>query len=176
MPLLIFLILIIALVIWWSRRQNHLTANERQYLKRRGYTNEEAPPPAAPPATNTRLHAALDSLADISPNARERAAQTLAKLCDEGQADSLMLSPLITALADQHAAVRRAVAEALGKLNDPRAIEPLRQQLEWDDSIHFRLAAERTLARLEATLRATDASTHDNSPLDLRLADNANHE
>ena len=153
MSLVIFIILVVAAVIWWGRGSRGLSYNERQYLKRRGYADETLVSPPAPVAENSRhtsrLHTALDSLADLSPNARLRAAQDLGKLCDEGKGDPVMFTFLITALEDQDATVRRAAAETLGKLNDPRGIEYLRRRLEVDDSIHFQIAAKRALDALQ---------------------------
>ena len=149
MSLVIVIILVIAAVIWWGRGSRGLTYNERQYLKRRGYADEIIAAPPAPVAENSRLLSALDSLADLSPNARLRAAQELGKLCDEGKRDPVMFTSLVTALEDQDATVRRAAAETLGKLNDSRGIEYLRRRLEVDDSIHFQIAAKRALDTLQ---------------------------
>lgn len=150
MPLLIFIILIVVLVIWWGRRGGGLTPNERQYLKRRGYASDDPLLPANPVTEDSRLLAALDALDDISANARLRAVQDLTKFCNEGEPDSRMFSPLIVALDDEDAAVRRAVAEALGKLKDARAIEPLKRRIEADDSAPFLVAARRAIERLES--------------------------
>ena len=152
MPVLIVIILVILIVIWWGRSNSRLSYNEKLYLKRRGYLDEEILGSPNSGSESSRLISALDSLSDISPGARLRAAQDLAKLCDEGKRDSAMLSSLLVALDDEDSAVRRAVADALGKLNDRRAIEPLKRRLEGDDSIHFQMIAKRALEKLENRL------------------------
>jgi hypothetical protein len=150
MPLLLFIVLIIAVVIWWSRSRNMLSYNERQYLKRRGYAADENPEPGPPVDKNARLFTAIESLADLSPYSRQRAAQDLAQMCEEGQRNSLMYFPLIDALNDSDASVRSAVANALGKLEDGRAIEALKERLQLDDSIQVTPSLRKAIERLES--------------------------
>ena len=149
MPLLLFIVLIIAVVIWWSRSKNVLSYNERQYLKRRGYVADENLEPGPPVDQNARLFTAIESLTDLSPYARQRAAQDLAQMCEEGQRHSLMLFPLMEALNDSDAAVRSAVANALGKLGDGRAIDALKERLTLDDSIQVTPSLRKAIEKLE---------------------------
>lgn len=149
MPLIIFLILIIAVVIWWSRGNAVLNYNERQYLKRRGYVADENPQPDEPVDKSARLFTAIESLSDLSPYARQRAAQDLSRMCDEGRRDSLMFFPLVDALNDNDAAVRSAAATALSKLEDERAIAALKQRLEVDDSIQVIPSLRKALEKLQ---------------------------
>jgi hypothetical protein len=149
MPLLLFIVLIIAVVIWWSRSKNVLSYNERQYLKRRGYAADENLEPGPPVDKNARLFTAVESLTDLSPYSRQRAAQDLAQMCEEGQRHTMMLFPLIDALNDSDASVRSAVANALGKLEDGRAIAALKQRVELEDSIQVMPSLRKALERLE---------------------------
>lgn len=149
MPLLIFIILIVALAIWWARSNRAMSYNERQYLKRRGYAVDDGFNFGPPVKADARLRTALDSLDDLSPYSRQRAAQDLARICQEGQRDSLMLSPLIGALQDSDASVRTAAADALCSLGDARAVEPLKQRLEIEDSIQTISSLRKAIQRLE---------------------------
>jgi hypothetical protein len=149
MPLIIFIVLILAAVIWWSRGKNVLNYNERQYLKRRGYAADEIPQPVEAVDKSARLFTAIESLSDLSPYARQRAAQDLARMCDEGKRDSLMFFPLVDALNDSDAAVRSAAAHALSKLEDVRAIAALQHRLETDDSIQVIPSLRKALEKLQ---------------------------
>ena len=149
MRILIILILIIVAVIWWSRRKSPLNYNERQYLKRRGYVADEYAEPVAPVDKSARLFTAIESLTDISAYARQRAAQDLAKMCDEGERDGVMFFPLVEALNDRDAGVRSAAAHALAKLEDGRAIAALKQRLEIDDSIQVIPSLRKALEKLQ---------------------------
>ncbi len=61
--------------------------------------------------------------------------------------DARAVEPLIQALKDKNAGVRRVVADALGKIKDERVIEPLIQALEdRDDDVRFRAAEALTKA------------------------------
>jgi HEAT repeat protein len=151
MPLLIFIILIIAAAVWWSRSNKSLTANERQYLKRRGYAVDDAFEIRQPVDNRSRLTTTLESLSDLSPFARQRAAQDLAQMCEQGQGDALMLYPLLEALDDSDASVRSAVASALGKLGDARAIEALKKRLATEESIQPLSFMRKALQVLEET-------------------------
>ncbi|MBI3652443.1 MAG: HEAT repeat domain-containing protein [Acidobacteria bacterium] len=150
MPLLIFIILIVAFALWWSKGKSALSQNERQYLKRRGYETDAGLDLGPPVAEDARLQMALDSLSDLSPYSRQRAAQDLARLCEEGQADALMFYPLIDALNDSDASVRSAVVAALAKLGDVRAVDFLRQRLEMEESLQTISALRKALQGLEA--------------------------
>jgi hypothetical protein len=149
MPLLIFIILIVALILWWSKGNRAVSFNERQYLKRRGYAVDEQLPVRPPVDPEARLRTALDSLSDLSPYSRQRAAQDLARICEEGQRNSLMFYPLIDALQDSDASVRSAAADALGKFGDQRALDALKQRLEIEDSIQTLSSLRKALQRLE---------------------------
>jgi hypothetical protein len=149
MPLLIFIILIIAAVIWWSRSKSVVSYNERQYLKRRGYVADENLEPVIPVDKSARLFTAIESLTDLSPYSRQRAAHDLARMCEEGQRDNLMFFPLVDALNDKDAGVRSAVANALSKLEDERAIAALKQRLKIDDSIQVIPTLRKALEKLQ---------------------------
>ncbi|MCI0489827.1 MAG: HEAT repeat domain-containing protein [Blastocatellia bacterium] len=149
MPLVIFIVLVFIVVLWWLNSNKALSRNEKLYLKRRGYEIEEAPPAGPPVSSDTRLFGLIESLGDLSPYARQRAAEDLSRLCEEGRRDTRMLSSLVTALDDSDASVRGAVAIALGNLGDARAIEPLNQRNEIEESIHVRAALRRAIEKLE---------------------------
>src|SRR5262245_33192949 len=106
MPLLIFIVVVVILVIWWSRSNRALNRNEQLYLKRRGYATEEQPTPGSPVTKDTRLFMAIESLNDLSPASRQRAAQELAQMCEQGVRDAMMFSALLDALNDSDPAVR----------------------------------------------------------------------
>ena len=147
MPLVIFVV-IAALIYWWWRSDRTLNSNERLYLKRRGY--EASPTNTGPPVDpDSQLTGYIESLSDISPYSRQRAAEELARLCVEGKRDTRMFYSLVAALDDSEASVRSAVASALGQLADTRAVEPLRRQLDVDESILFRAAALKALEKLD---------------------------
>jgi len=149
MPLIILIVLVVVAALWWVNGQRTLSANERLYLKQRGYAGGEDPEPGPPIPKDTRLFGLIESLTDLSPFARQRAAEELSRLCASGHRDPRMLTSLIAALGDSDAAVRSAVAIALGNLGDVAAVEPLRLRLEDEDSIHVRAAVKRAIGRLE---------------------------
>jgi HEAT repeat protein len=147
MPIVIFAVIAI-LIFWWVRSDRTLNRNERLYLKRRGY--EPSPTPAGPPIDpDAQLTGYMESLSDISPYSRQRAAEELARLGVEGKRDTRMFYSLVAALDDSEASVRSAVASALGDLADARAVEPLKRQLDVDESILFRAAALKALEKLK---------------------------
>ena len=149
MPLIILIVLIIGTV-WWVKGQRTMSLNERLYLKRRGYAVEEPTAPGPPVPKDTRLINLIESLGDLSPFARQRAAEDLSRMCEAGQRDPRMLPSLIVALNDNDASVRSAVAAALGNLSNVEAVDPLKQRLEVEESIHVRGALQRALHKLEA--------------------------
>jgi hypothetical protein len=151
MPLIILIVFGVVAAVWWVKSQRTLSANERLYLKRRGYVTGEELEPGPPIPKDTRIFSLIESLADISPFARQRAAEELSRLCASGQRDPLMLTSLIEALEDSDAAVRSAVATALGNLGDVGAVEPLARRLEEEGSIHVRSAVKRAMAKLEGS-------------------------
>ena len=147
--LFIIIIIVIAVgLIYGFRSQQGLSPNERRYLKRRGYE----PPPEVEErpqvSKDTRLFSAIESLSDVSPFARQRAAEDLSRMCESGRRDPRMLSSLIAALDDSDASVRGAVAMALGKLGDPSSVEPLKRRWDLEESIHVRASLEQALQKL----------------------------
>ena len=149
MPLIVLLVLIILAVVWWLSSKQAQSLNERIYLRRRGYDTGDGPAPGAQVARDTRLLTLLDSLGDVTPYSRQRAAEEIAQMCESGQSDPRMLAPLIAALDDDdNAGVRGAVASALGSLGDARAIGPLKRTADTDDSIHVRAAARKAVEKL----------------------------
>jgi hypothetical protein len=147
MPLIIIIVVVIGLV-WWMNSQRTISLNERLYLKRRGYAVEEPVDPGPPVPKDTRLINLIESLGDLSPFARQRAAEDLSRMCQAGQRDPRMLPSLIVALNDSDASVRSTVAAALGNLSNMEAVEPLKQRLEIEDSIHVRGALQKALQKL----------------------------
>jgi HEAT repeats len=147
MPFLILAILIAIGIVWYYTSQRGLSANERQYLRRRGYhTDEEIPGPPVP--KDTRLFNLIASLSDLSPYARQKAAEDLARMCQSGQRDPRMFSALIAALDDRDANVRSAAANALASLAMPEAVEPLHQRLNIEESIQTRASIQRAIEKL----------------------------
>ena len=149
MYIIVLLVLIALAVAWWLRSERALSRNERAYLKRRGYEVGESDEPGPPVRTDVRLFSLIESLGDISPFSRQRAAEELARMCKEGRRDPRMLSSLVGTLDDSDASVRCAVASALGDLGDPRAIEPLKRRKEIEESIHVRAVLHTALEKLE---------------------------
>jgi hypothetical protein len=144
----VLIILIVAAVVWWASSRKGLSFNERQYLKNRGYA-ADAPLDAGPPITkDTRLLSLIESLGDLSPYARQRAAEDLARLCQSGGRDERMLPSLLAALDDNDASVRSAAANALLQLGSPEAIASLKRRLESEESIHVRASLQRAIDRL----------------------------
>jgi HEAT repeats len=146
---IILIILIVIAVVWWTNSGRGLSFNEQQYLKSRGYAADAALDAGPPIRRDTRLFNLIESLGDLSPYARQRAAEDLARLCQEGQRDERMLTPLLTALDDSDASVRSAAANALSQLGNTDAIAPLKHRLEVEESIHVRASLQRAIERLE---------------------------
>jgi hypothetical protein len=153
MALILLVVFLVVAALWWVNSQRTLSANERLYLKRRGYAGVEDLERGPPIPKDTRLLSLIESLADLSPFARQRAAEELSRLCASGQGDPRMLASLTAALKDGDAAVRSAVATALGNLGDAAAVEPLKQRLEDEDSIHVRASVKRAIGKLEGEPR-----------------------
>jgi HEAT repeat protein len=128
-----------------------LSLNEKLYLKRRGYATEEPIETGPPVSKDIRLISLIESLGDLSPFARQRAAEALSRMCEAGQRDSRMLPSLAVALNDSDASVRSTVAAALGNLGNAEAVDSLKQRLEIEESIHVRGALQKALQRLEAS-------------------------
>jgi hypothetical protein len=145
----VLIILVVVAVVWWAGNRKGLSFNERQYLKNRGYA-ADASLDAGPPITkDTRLFSLIESLGDLSPYARQRAAEDLARLCQSGGRDERMLPSLLVALDDNDASVRSAAANALIELGSPEAIAPLKHRLEAEESIHVRASLQRAIERLQ---------------------------
>lgn len=147
--LILFVVIIVA-AFWWVNGERALSRNERLYLKRRGYeppSESEASPPVSKDA---HLFSLIESLSDISPFARQRAAEELSRMCVEGNRDVRMLPSLIVALDDSEAPVRRAVATALANLSDQSSVDALKRRMDVEESIQVRASLEQALAKLGA--------------------------
>ncbi len=148
MFLVIFIAVIIFASVWWFNSNRAMSLNEKLYLRRRGYDPGEPLQPRQPVSGDARLFSLIESLRDISPFARQRAAEGLTRMCEEGRRDPRMFSSLVNALDDNDASVRGAVAIALASLGDLRAIEPLKFRQEIEESIHVRALVMHALERL----------------------------
>jgi HEAT repeat protein len=163
MGLIIVVGLVAAGIIWWLKGQQAASLNERTYLRSRGYDDDAAPGRKAGVAQEARLRDLMDSLDDVTPYSRERAAEELALMCESGEKDERMLAPLVTALEDRNPSVRGAAALALGALGDARAISHLERILKEDESPHARAQARRALDKLQPQT-APLSSSEDASP------------
>jgi hypothetical protein len=150
MPYLIIGIVIVLIIAWRVSSARAMSRNERLYLKRRGYAQEDDHP-RRPVERDTRLLGLLDSLSDISPYSRQKAAEEIAALCRSGQRDERMFSALVAALEDSQPSVRTAAARALAELGDGRAIEKLRVRLEREEAIQTQAAIKQTIEKLGAS-------------------------
>jgi hypothetical protein len=150
MPLIILIVVAVVAILWWANGRRTLSANERFYLKQRGYAGAEELEPGPPIPKDTRLFSLIESLNDLSPFARQRAAGELSRLCASGQRDPRMLSALVVALSDSDATVRSTAAIALGNLGERGAVEPLKRRLDEEESIHVRAALQKAIAKLGA--------------------------
>ena len=150
MPLFILIVVLVVVLVFWRSRGNHaLNRNEKLYLQRRGYAIEQGTS-GSPVTKTTRLFAAIESLNDLSPASRERAAHDLAQMCEQGNRDSLIFSALCEALNDPDAAVRNAVVNALEKFGNVQAIEFLEKRLEVEEALQTRAALQRVIKKLQA--------------------------
>jgi HEAT repeats len=148
MLFIILIIVIVVALIYGLRGVGSLSLNERLYLKRRGYEPPIEINEGPPVSKDARLFSLIESLSDISPYARQRAAEDLSRMCASGHRDARMLPSLIAALDDSDASVRGAVATALGRLGDPTSGEPLKRRMESEESIYVRASLEQALERL----------------------------
>jgi HEAT repeat protein len=151
MLFIILVIVIVSALVYALSGNRALNRNERLYLKRRGYEQPPIEFDEGPPISrDVRLFSLIESLGDISAYARQRAAEDLSQMCVSGKRDSRMLSPLTAALDDSEAAVRGAVATALGNLGDHASVEQLKRRIEVEESIHVRASLEHALEKLGA--------------------------
>jgi len=148
MLLTILIIVIVVALIYAFSNRGELSRNERLYLKRRGYEPPVEIDERPPVPRDIRLRNVIESLSDISPFARQRAAEDISRMCRSGNRDERMLPALVAALDDSDAAVRSAVATALRNLGDPESIEPLKQRMEIEESVHVRASLEQALEGL----------------------------
>lgn len=155
LPVIVFVVIVVA-VIWWFSSNRALSRNEKSYLKRRGYEFEDLDTGPRPVARDARILNLIDSLEDVSPGSRQRAAEDLAQMCVGGQRDERMFLPLKRALDDNQPVVRTAVVKALGELGDPRAIEPLTEMMENEESIQVRAAIKSVIEKLSPRLEVQD--------------------
>ncbi|PYP85294.1 MAG: hypothetical protein DMF61_17125 [Blastocatellia bacterium AA13] len=149
MPLIIIIAVIGAALVWWYKSEHSSTLNEKAYLRGRGYS-ADGPEIRGPIPLDARVRSLIDSLDDVTPYARQRAAEEVALMCDEGQKDSRFFAPLVAALDDNSAAVRGAAVTALEKLGDSRAQVHLKRVVDSDDSIHVRAIARKVVERMSA--------------------------
>ncbi|MFY9574456.1 MAG: HEAT repeat domain-containing protein [Blastocatellia bacterium] len=145
---LILFVLIIIAVMWWLNGERALSRNEKLYLKRRGYEPPSEDKASPPVSKDARLFNLIESLADISPFARKRAAEDLSRMCIEGNRDPRMLSGLVAALDDSEASVRSAVVKALANLSDPSSVDALKRRTDVEESIQVRVSLEQALEKL----------------------------
>ena len=158
MVLIIVATVIVVAVLWWVKSERAISRNEKLYLKRRGYDAGESDAEGPPVHKDTRLFGLIESLGDLSPFARQRAAEELSRMCEEGRGDSRMLPALLVALNDRDASVRGAVAAALANLGDQQAIEALKLRREEDESIHVKAALDRAIQKLVSKSQVEEKS------------------
>ena len=150
MLLIIVATVIVVAIVWWAKSERAISYNEKLYLRRRGYDAGEAAAQGPPVHKDARLFSLIESLGDLSPFARQRAAEELSRMCEEGRGDSRMLPALLVALNDRDASVRGTVATALANLGDQQAVEALKLRLEEDESIHVKAALDKAIQKLAA--------------------------
>ena len=156
MGMLILVVLIVGGIIWWLNNSQAASRNERTYLKTRGYDPVETPEVRSATRQEARLMDLLNSLDDVTPYSRERAAEELSLLCESGGRDGRMFAPLVAALDDRNSSVRGAAAMALGNLGDVRAVSHLERVVGGDASSHARNQARLALQKL-GVVPATEA-------------------
>jgi hypothetical protein len=156
MGMLILVVLIVGGIIWWLNSTQAASRNERTYLKTRGYDPVDTPEVRSGARQEARLMDLLNSLDDVTPYSRERAAEELSLLCESGGRDERMFAPLVAALDDRNSSVRGAAAMALGNLGDVRAVSHLERVMGGDASSHARNQARLALQKL-GTVPAAEA-------------------
>jgi len=150
MLFIILVIIIVVAVIYAFNGERRQNLNEKIYLRSRGYEPPIEPVLGPPVSKDARLLNLIESLSDISPFARQRAAEDLSRMRGSDQRDPRLLGALIKTLDDSDASVRATAAMALGKLGDPSSIEPLNQRMEVEESIHVRASLEQALKSLRS--------------------------
>jgi hypothetical protein len=163
MGMIILVVLIVGGIIWWVSSNQAVSRNEKTYLKTRGYDAGEQPEERSAARQEARLMDLLNSLDDVTPYSRERAAEELSLLCADGGRDERMFAPLVAALDDRNSSVRGAAAMALGNLGDVRAVPHLERVVASDGSSHARNQARLALDKLGA-VTPSDASGSSDSP------------
>lgn len=94
--------------------------------------------------TDTATDLALDSMGPIQPNEESKSHKTVAK------ADGRMVGALVVALRDPNLEVRMTAAQALGSLDDPRAVDALLEALRSDADAGVRKMAAWALGEIES--------------------------
>jgi len=153
MSYLVFIAIILALA-WWLSGRRAASLNERLYLRRRGYGGNEQPEPKPQISRDAHLLGLIESLGDLSPFARERAAEELGRMCESGNRDARMTTALVKALDDNDASVRRAAAHALGNLGGEEAAESLKRRIEIEESFAVRNVLQKALGKISAVREA----------------------
>jgi HEAT repeat protein len=148
MLLIILVIVIVVAVSYGLSSQRGLNLNERLYLKRRGYEPPLDVDEGPPVSSDARLFSLIESLSDISPFARQRAVEDLARIALSTSPDRRVTTSLIAALDDSDASVRSAVAKALGRLGDRTTVDALEKRLIAEESIHVRASLAQALEEL----------------------------
>jgi hypothetical protein len=161
--MIILVVLIVGGIIWWLSSSQAASRNERTYLRTRGYDPVEPPEVRSAARQEARLMDLLNSLDDVTPYSRERAAEELSLLCESGERDDRMFAPLVAALDDRNSSVRGAAAIALGNLGDERAISHLERIVGADGSSHARNQARLALQKLGG-IPASDATARADGP------------
>src|SRR5215831_1185272 len=156
MGMIILVALIVGGIIWWLSSNQAASRNEKTYLRTRGYDPVDAPEVRTAARQEARLMDLLNSLDDVTPYSRERAAEELSLLCESGGRDERMFAPLVAALDDRNSSVRGAAAMALGNLGDVRAVTHLERVVSSDASSHARNQARQALLKL-GVVPATEA-------------------
>ena len=171
MGMIILVVLVVAGIIWWLSNSQSASRNERTYLRTRGYDPVDPPEVRSAARQEARLMDLLNSLDDVTPYSRERAAEELSLMCESGERDDRMFAPLVAALEDRNSSVRGAAAMALGNLGDERAVSHLERVLGSDGSSHARNQARMALQKLGAIPASDDSAPAESADRESRTAD-----
>jgi HEAT repeat protein len=169
--MIILVVLVVGGIIWWLSSSQAASRNEKTYLRTRGYDPADPPEVRSAARQEARLMDLLNSLDDVTPYSRERAAEELSLLCESGEQDERMFAPLVAALDDRNSSVRGAAAMALGNLRDARAVSHLERVLGSDGSSHARNQARLALQKLEAVAASDAPAPLDNADQQSKTAD-----